>query len=49
VRDGSTIDLGDLNREWQESTTIAKQRPDLKTLDAEVAAWFAAHGTKGSR
>jgi alpha-glucosidase (family GH31 glycosyl hydrolase) len=49
VRDGSKIDLGDLNREWQESTTIAKQRPDLKALDAEVAAWFAAHGTKDAR
>ncbi len=42
VRVGSRLDLGDLNREWQESKAAAGQRPDLKTLDAGVAAWFAA-------
>ncbi len=34
VRVGSGLDLGDLNREWQESTAIAKQKPDLKALEA---------------
>jgi len=34
VRVGSTLALGDLNREWQESVAIAKQKPDLKALEA---------------
>jgi alpha-glucosidase (family GH31 glycosyl hydrolase) len=41
VRDGSKLKLGDLNKEWQESQTIAKNKPDLKLLEAEVNAWFA--------
>jgi alpha-D-xyloside xylohydrolase len=40
VRVGSKVDLGDLNREWQESHTIAERRPDLKALDAELKAWW---------
>ena len=40
IRVGAKIKLGDLNREYQESLTIAQRRPDLKTLDAEVKAWF---------
>jgi alpha-D-xyloside xylohydrolase len=40
VREGSGIDLGDLNREWQESIDIASHKPDLKALEAEVIAWF---------
>jgi alpha-glucosidase (family GH31 glycosyl hydrolase) len=42
VRDGASLKLGDLNKEWQESQAIAKVRPDLKTLEASVNAWFAA-------
>ena len=42
VREGSGLDLGDLNREYEEALTAAKKRPDLKPLDAELAAWFAA-------
>jgi hypothetical protein len=42
VREGSGIDLGDLNREYQDALAAARQRPDLRPLDAEVAAWFAA-------
>ncbi len=41
VRVSSSVDLGDLNREYQESLAIAQKKPDLKTLDAEVAQWFA--------
>jgi alpha-glucosidase (family GH31 glycosyl hydrolase) len=41
LRVGSSIDLGDLNREYQESLAIAQKKPDLKVLDAEVAKWFA--------
>ena len=41
VRVGSSIELGDLNREYQESLAIAQKKPDLKALDAEVAQWFA--------
>jgi len=41
VRVGSSVDLGDLNREWAEALAIARKPPDLAALDAEVAAWFA--------
>ena len=40
VRVGSKIELGDLNREWEESLAIAKQKPDLKKPDAEAKAWM---------
>ena len=46
VREGSGIDLGDLNREWRESTAAAAQKPDLKALEAEVIAWFEKYGRK---
>jgi alpha-glucosidase (family GH31 glycosyl hydrolase) len=43
VREGSGLDdLGDLNREYEDAMAAARQRPDLKKLDAELAAWFAA-------
>ncbi len=42
IRAGSTVDLGDLNKEWTESLSIARQKPDLKTLDAELKAWWDA-------
>ena len=41
VRVGSKVDIGDLNKEWQESTQIARKKPDLKTLEAEPIDWFA--------
>jgi alpha-glucosidase (family GH31 glycosyl hydrolase) len=44
VRVGSSVNLGDLNKEWQESQTIARQKPDLKMLEAGVNAWFAKNG-----
>ncbi len=40
IRVGSTVQLGDLNREWIESHAIAERKPDLKALDAEVKSWF---------
>lgn len=40
LRAGSPLKLGDINREYRESRAIAEKRPDLKKLDAEVAAWF---------
>jgi alpha-D-xyloside xylohydrolase len=40
VRVGAGIEPGDLNREWREAVAAANTRPDLKTLDAEVKAWF---------
>jgi alpha-D-xyloside xylohydrolase len=40
VRDGSALELGDLNREWEESLAIANLRPDLEKLDADVKAWY---------
>ena len=41
VRVGSSLDLGDLNREWTDARAAAAARPDLKALDAEVHDWFA--------
>jgi alpha-glucosidase (family GH31 glycosyl hydrolase) len=40
IREGSNLDLGDLNKEWTESVAIAARRPELKSLDAELKAWF---------
>jgi hypothetical protein len=40
IRDGSNINLGDLNKEWRESKEIASKKPDLKTLEAEIISWF---------
>jgi alpha-D-xyloside xylohydrolase len=34
VRVGSTIDLGNLNQDWRDAQAIARQRPDLKALEA---------------
>ncbi|MGH9529893.1 MAG: glycoside hydrolase family 31 protein [Terriglobales bacterium] len=42
VRVGSTVDVGDLNKEWQESLEAAHNHPDLKSLDAGVKQWFEA-------
>ena len=44
IRAGSRVNLGDLNKEWQESQEIAQKKPDLKALDAVVKAWFEAQG-----
>ena len=40
IRVGSNVELGDLKQEWQESLVIAAKRPDLKSLEREVNAWF---------
>jgi alpha-D-xyloside xylohydrolase len=40
VRVGSSIELGDLNREWTEAVAAANTRPDLKALDAGLRSWF---------
>jgi alpha-D-xyloside xylohydrolase len=42
VREGSAVAkaLGDLDKEWADSVTIAKNPPDLERLDAEVRQWF---------
>jgi alpha-glucosidase (family GH31 glycosyl hydrolase) len=41
LRIGSKVDLGDLRKEWKDAVAAADTRPDLKALDAAVAAWFA--------
>lgn len=43
VREGSKLDLGDLNKEWKGSVEIARKRPDLSALEKEVKDWFAAY------
>jgi alpha-D-xyloside xylohydrolase len=43
VRVSSTVELGDLNKEWADSWAIAQKRPDLKVLDAEAKAWLDQH------
>lgn len=40
IRAGAKLKLGDLNQEYKESLEIAQKKPDLKSLDAEVKAWF---------
>ncbi|HRH46810.1 MAG TPA: glycoside hydrolase family 31 protein, partial [Pyrinomonadaceae bacterium] len=40
TRVGSKVNLGDLNKEWQESWEIAQKKPDLKALETEVKDWF---------
>ena len=47
IRVGSRVDVGDLNKEWQESFDIAAKKPDLKALDAELKAWWDARKTAG--
>ena len=46
VREGAALDLGDLNREWEEARQIAARRPNLKLLDAETRHWFEARQAK---
>lgn len=41
VRVGASVEPGDLQREWQESLAVARVKPDLAALEAEVKAWFA--------
>jgi alpha-glucosidase (family GH31 glycosyl hydrolase) len=36
VREGSGLELGDLNLEYKEALAIARQKPDLARLDAEL-------------
>lgn len=47
IRVGSSVKLGDLNQEWQESLAIAQKRPDLKALDAELKTWFEKSKQQG--
>ena len=47
IRVGSTLELGDLAREWADSQRIARERPNLRALEADVARWFTAHAGKG--
>lgn len=46
VREGSRVNVGDLNQEWKESVAIAEKPPDLKALDAELKQWFETRGSK---
>jgi alpha-D-xyloside xylohydrolase len=43
VREGAKVNLGDLQKEWNESVAIANTRPDLQALDSEVRTWFDKH------
>ncbi len=49
IRVGAKIQLGDLNKEWAESSEIAKKKPDLKALDAELKKWWDAKRAGGGR
>ena len=40
IRVGSDVVLGDLNKEYVDAKAIVQKRPDLKTMEAEVKAWF---------
>jgi alpha-glucosidase (family GH31 glycosyl hydrolase) len=41
VRVGSSVNPGELEREWQESQAIARTRPDLAALERSVNGWFS--------
>src|SRR5690606_13178640 len=43
VRDGSGIDLGDLEQEWRDAQAVAATRPDIAALEQSVKAWFEAN------
>lgn len=43
VRVGGRVSVGDLNGEWRDAVAAAATRPDLKSLDAGVKAWFDKH------
>ncbi len=40
IRVGSTVNVGDLQKEWKDSQAIAQSKPDLAALDAQVKTWF---------
>ena len=40
IRAGSHLELGDLEREYADAVAIAKNPPDLKTLDVNLHTWF---------
>ena len=40
VRVGSSVNVGDLEREWRESRAIARTRPNLAALERNVNEWF---------
>ncbi|MEJ2244859.1 MAG: hypothetical protein P8Y80_02050 [Acidobacteriota bacterium] len=40
IRVGSGLELGDLNLEYTEALAIARQKPDLARLDAELRSEF---------
>jgi alpha-glucosidase (family GH31 glycosyl hydrolase) len=44
VREGSSLDLGDLEQEWQDAQAAARTRPDLAALEQSVKDWFAENG-----
>ena len=49
IRAGSSVEVGDLNAEWNESRTIAERKPDLKALDAELKLWFSTRSVAPNR
>ena len=49
IRAGSNLDLGDLNQQYLDAKAAAAKRPDLKALDAEVAAWFKRYQAAGGQ
>lgn len=46
VRDGSGIDLGDLEQEWRDAQAVAATRPDIAALEQSVKAWFEANAAQ---
>jgi hypothetical protein len=36
IRQGASVELGDLNALYQESLEIAKEQPDMKTLEKQA-------------
>jgi alpha-glucosidase (family GH31 glycosyl hydrolase) len=47
VRVGSALDLGDLQQEWTDAQAVARVRPNLQALEADIVAWFNANTVRG--
>lgn len=44
VRVGSSLELGDLNAEWEQAQEIAQNPPDIAALEQSVIDWFEENG-----
>ena len=46
IRVGSSLKPWNLNQMWRDAMTAARQKPDLRRLEARVNAWFEKEGVR---